>query len=977
MTATVINFDVTDDKQTFAEPALTYDVLREMSEHITSSSGACSTPEPLPAKPEFYRFTNPGDELTQQMLPITESGRLLKQYIESEGFGAHHIEIYDKWINNTAYVNIYSRELRFPDGRVVTFENLRILPPRYTRDGREVDLTPQMAREQEVTYGSDWHVDLVLRQGDRNGDELDRRRNVCIGTIPVMLKSQYCILRNKSPRELTLLGEDPDDPGGYFIVDGVEKVVLLQEQLATNKIFLMQINSKGTVVARMTANTIRGTALIELALDKKTNSIIKIRFPSMRTKQGENYKSVNVLRIFRILGISTPEEMQSRLALFMKPEHVEGSMLKLTRNILNLLMFPNDIDTMAAKMEKGNLSPEDKAAEVRRVFDTDLFPHLNELPGPDGETEEERENRIITAKVYLLEIMVARFLEYQAGYRKLDDRDSWSNKRTEGAGRMMEQLLRTAWRRALGGVQALIELNQVRELGGVYENIRYSTITDTFHDSFITNKWGVKGTNMKENVSQTLIRDSVVATFAHINTIDVGISRTDRQTQIREIQDSQFGLVDPITTPEGENSGLLKNLGVTAKVTPERNDRAIIRLLVGDPDRGWPQRAFYDPEARFQYPDKIMVNGKFLGWCNGPEVKDLLVTLRRNNDTVPLDMSVIYEDGWVYVDISPSRLVYPLLIVNPDQTLAIDTLGLRNAPNHQLVSCGAMEYMSAWEQEYIKLAPSEEWIRRRLEQIEDANRTYRQAQNYLERIDAGETVITTVNGEEQAMTRKEAQKRVDDALEHQQKMTNSRPYTHCMIDPSCMLGIAAALIIWANHNQAPRNTYQAAMSKQALGIYHANHANRFDGKIKVLSFPERPMVETDLYSSIGLDDRGPGENALVAFMALPDTEEDAFVFKKEFIERGGHRIVKYLTYKAVIRHTGGVIETLGMPAIRPGENPDRYRYIQNTGVRTPENGLPLLGAPLRQGDCVIGIIQVVAQTNEIRNNSTLDRKSVV
>jgi len=837
-------------------------------------------PEPLKVIEEPLDETN---EHLPGALVLSPSGQLLKQYITWEGFGDHHIEVYDNWIFRSAYNNVYGRMLQFKDGRVVCFENLKVLQPRYTRDGKVLPLTPKLAREQGVTYGCDWHVDVVLRRESCTGEELDRRTGVCIGTVPVMLKSRNCLLHGKSPRELSLLGEDPKDPGGYFIVDGVEKVVLLQEQLAVNKIFLMNMDSKGSTVARMTANTVRGTALIELALDKKTRSVMKIRLPAMRgAKQGEKYKSLNVLRIFRIFGMADPTEIQNVIALFMKPEHIKKSMLKLTRNLVDFMMFPDDIEIMAAKMDKSKLSYEEKRADVRRVLDTDLFPHLNNLPGPDNETIGDREVRIAKSKVYLLAIMIARFLEHLAGFRPLDDRDSWSNKRVEGAGRMMEQLFRNAWRKTLGIVQAAIENGAIKDLGGVVEKIRYSVITDTFHDSFITSNWGVKGTQMKNNVAQTLVRDSVVATFAHINTVDVGISRTDRQPSLRLVQNSQWGFIDPASTPEGENAGILKNLSITAKVSLERGDSEIIRLLIGDPAKGIAPRVSMDLAVREQWPDKMIVNGKFLGWCSAEETRTYLVGLRRTN-ALPFDMSVIKEDDWLYVDIGPSRLVRPLLIVDADQQLAIDRLGLRGAANHTLLSNGAMEYMSSWEQEYIKIATSVEVIAQRLRMIEDANERYRVAVAQLQQVQRGAKIVIDVDGEKVDMNVDEAQNRVTAATEGLDKVAKNRPYTHCELDPQAILGIAAALIPWPNHNQAPRNTYQVSMGKQALGVYHSNHLNRMgDGKTKILAFPNRPIVETEMYDIIGLDERGPGENVTIAFMAYPFTEEDSFVFKKYY-----------------------------------------------------------------------------------------------
>jgi len=956
-----------DDGETIIEPGFVDP--RDFQRFITE------TISPLHEAEEIIDEINPDLNGT---LTLSPSGELLKRYIMSEGFGDHHIEVYDNWIFRSAYNNVYGRNLVFPDNRTVCFENLKILQPRYTRDGKVLPLTPKLAREQGVTYGGDWHVDIVLRKGSCKGEEIDRRAGVCMGTVPTMLKSRNCILHGKTPHELALLGEDPKDPGGYLIVDGTEKVVQLQEQLAVNRIFLMNMDTKGSTVARMTANTVRGTALIELALDKKTRSVIKIRFPSMRgvkkegSKKAEKPKSINVLRVFRLFGMTDQTQIQGLISLFIEPENVKKSMFKLTRNIVDFMAMTDDIEIMAAKMGKSKTTPEEKIADAKRVLDTDLFPHLSNLPGPDNETVEQRDTRIATAKAYLLAIMVARFLEHLAGFRPLDDRDSWSNKPVEGAGRMMEQLFRNAWRKTLGIVQASIETGAIKDLGGVVEKMHYSIITDTFHDSFISSNWGVKGTQMKNNVAQTLVRDSVVATFAHINTIDVGISRTDRQQLLRMIQNTQWGFICPASTPEGENSGLLKNLALTAKVSLERSDEDIIRLLIGDTGKGIPPRVSLDVGVRAQWPDNLMVNGKFLGWCLANETRDFLVDLRRQG-ALPSDMSVILDGRWLYVDISPSRLVRPLLIVDPDQQLAIDRLGLRDQPNHVLLTSGAMEYMSPWEQEYIKVATSVDVIRKRLERIENANEEYRSAVAELEAVTQGEVIEIEINGQKTNMSIEEARNRLADATEALEKVRKERPYTHCELDSLAILGIAAALIPWPNHNQAPRNTYQVSMGKQALGVYHSNHLNRFDGKTKILAFPNRPIVETEMYSVIGLDERGPGETPNIAFMTFPYTEEDSFVVKKEFLDNGGFRMYKYLTYKTIVKHSGDVTEELTKPEPRPGEPEGRYKYIQMYEKGNPNNGLPKIGAPLRQGDCVIGKMQHVPVTGELRNESVILR----
>ena len=169
----------------------------------------------------------------------------------------------------------------------------------------------------------------------------------------------------------------------------------------------------------------------------KTNDIIKMRFPSMRTKKGEKYKNLNVLRIYRILAnieinrlrrlgreneqndltrLANPDNIQETIARFIKPQipgspnYAKKSLLKLTRNLVDFTILPNDYAVLAKKMEKSTITDQ----EILDIFETDLFPHLNNLQGPDNESQEDRNIRITMAKVNLLSIMTARFLRLRA-----------------------------------------------------------------------------------------------------------------------------------------------------------------------------------------------------------------------------------------------------------------------------------------------------------------------------------------------------------------------------------------------------------------------------------------------------------------------------------------------------------------------------------------------------------------------------------
>ena len=202
--------------------------------------------------------------------------------------------------------------------------------------------------------------------------------------------------------------------------------------------------------------------------------------------------------------------------------------------------------------------------------------------------------------------------------------------------------------------------------------------------------------------------------------------------------------------------------------------------------------------------------------------------------------------------------------------------------------------------------------------------------------------------------------------EYQKMMEKNKPYTHCELDPKATFGVAASLIHYANHNQAPRNTFQTGMCKQALGIYHSNYMNRYDGLVKILPVTGRPVVETEMSQVIGLDTRSPGMNVATLFSAHPFTEEDAFIFKKEALDSGAFRICKFLTFRTTVNL---VDDKLGKPKV-DGSQASRYKFIYQGAEGNPMNGLPMIGAHLKQSDCVIAKMTLNSDTRQLTNAST-------
>jgi len=922
-------------------------------------------------------------------LKSSESGKLLKQIASNEGVGDHHIQIFDNWVECLIQKYIYSKELTFDDGSKIVSRNVRIEAPMYNRGTEKYPLTPKMAREQGVTYGIDLYIDMI-KLDEEETEQLNQsyiRKNVFVASIPIMLKSKYCILRGRSKSDLVRFGEDPNDPGGYFIVEGSEKIVLGQEQLITDKILLMDTN--GYVSSKLTANTGGGTMVMEISENANNNNVIEMIIPGMKPPKTNEPKSLNVLRIFRLFAqfeqerinnldedleeepdeISTldnSEDIKRYIERFIKDDENirKKSILKLNRTLMDFNLLTDDRQIISKNMDRKDELVSD--GEIKKIFSTNIYPHLNNLPAMNGESPVEHQLRITRAKLDLLSIMIARLLEHLAGFRDLDDRDSWANKRIEGAGRLMETLFRLSWKKTLeiaqGHIKNVPRKDDLDKFQFIVTHISQSTLVScTFRDSFISGKWGMKGTNLKDAIAQPLNRDGEVATLAHINAIDVAISRTDTHYILRLVQMNQFGFISAFFTPEGKGCGLLKNSCILLKLTVGRDDTTIIRFLIGDKEMGWPTRIAltYDESVENGWNDKIIVGAKFIGWCDGEQIKNQLIERRRSGQFY-YDMSVIKQDDYVYVDVSPSRPIRPMLLVNPksqdrnhlkdEPFLMIDLKNMRNASNYELIVEGCMEYISPWEQEYIKLAMSPDRNNQRWEAITKADKALKKEKMLYSKVDESEDK-KALSEEGVEVDIKEAKDRVDQALEIYNKAINTKLFTHCEIDPLDLCDIAASLIPWPDHNQAPRNTYQVSMGKQALGTYHSNHINRMnDGNTKTLAFPQRPIVETDMYGVIGLDMNGPGENVIQQFLSVPYTEEDSFVMKREFFDNAGLRMYKYITYKMIINNSNdNWDEQLTKPKLeeKDKEHIHKYRYMS-------DNGLPMIGAPMKEGDYIIG-----------------------
>jgi DNA-directed RNA polymerase II subunit RPB2 len=897
---------------------------------------------PIVKKTEALEFTNP--EIPGE-IKIDKQGNLLKTWFEYESTLGSLVETFDNWIVNMFPQQLGSRKILIPQGEV-TVTNPMFFPPRISVSNNLWEpMTPRMARDNGYTYASEVYVDLVLNKGSPQEEKISQ---VFFGKVPVMLGSVLCHLRGKTEKERLELGECMSDPFGYFIIKGTEQVILIQEKLRVNRFLLYNASSKGDVVCKMTSNTILGSSNVVLVKNKHTEALeVHLAFMGRASDSKSNKvgNTVSVFQIYRMLGVKDPNQMLRMVSLFTKKEYIKKIWVQLQPTFVRLSQIGDDIEYIAKLKGMGDMDYGIKRSNIMTALQNELFSHI-----PSTNIEQ---------KLYMLSIMVARMAEYLIGVRKLDDRDNWGNKRLESAGRSLEQLFGNIWREVVTRAQTSIDDKGLQGLQSVRRELDPAFIIDNFVSSFTANNWGVQGSYMpKENITEILKRDSTAAVYAHLTKINTPTGRKGKQLKIRLVQMSQLGFVCMVETPEGAQCGIVKNSAITNYISIERGEDVILERI----------RGYISKMPTEQLSTPLILNGKFMGWCEGVGLRTFCVNLRRKK-ILHKDTSVVLAyDGFLYIYSDSSRVTRPLLIIDPTNNKpVIENKKLWNADINTLMEEGALEYIDAFEQEYIQLAPTLDDIARREAALEEATRNHQEAVERLAELEAqakDPNRNTSEYAEEELRNSiSSAQESVSQAAEVLKEMQAVSPYTHTELDPTAILGISASLIPLANHNAGPRNTYECSMGRQALGAYHARHTTRFDTTMKCLAYPTRPMFETQMNQIIGLNDVPAGDTVIVAIATYTGyNQEDAIIMKKSSIDRGLFRQVKYKTHKTVQRRTRDTVEEFGRPEIRPNEKPERYAAID-------ERGIPRLGSFVREGDCVIGKTRRNLRTGKVDNAS--------
>ncbi len=400
-------------------------------------------------------------------------------------------------------------------------------------DGSTRQIFPNEARIRNLTYAAPIYIEATSIQ---NGVE-EKTENVHIGNLPVMVGSSICSTYGLSKKELIEKGEDPDDPGGYFIVNGTERVLVLVEEIASNKpIFEKQ--EDGSISVRL--NSERSGFKQRHVFERKPDGEITISFA--------NIKKLSVITIMKALGLETDKEICDRIS--QNPRILNELYINLYQS--TVLTAEEAIENIGKKLR---LSEDYRTERVNQILDKYLLPHIGQ------ETSDRREKADMIAKI------VRNIIKLSLGMIPEDDIDHYGNKRLLMSGELLGQLFRSILLGRWGLIakmnynyQKIVKRGKTPSIQGIIEA---NAVTKQIVSSLATGNW-IGG---RSGVSQRLDRSSYIKTVSHLRSIVSPLTSTQEHFKARQIHPTEWGRLCPAETPEGSSIGLRKHLSMMVEIT--------------------------------------------------------------------------------------------------------------------------------------------------------------------------------------------------------------------------------------------------------------------------------------------------------------------------------------------------------------------------------------------------------------------------
>lgn len=745
------------------------------------------------------------------------------------------------------------------------FENTSLRKPTiFENNGAILPMMPNDARLRNLTYASPLFVDVRVTttfiDHTKGGERTSRVRlfpNVHLGKIPVMVGSKYCLLHDQKHLHPSTLGECAEDLGGYFIVQGGERVIISQERMSENRPFVFRNNRNPTKEMEVIEvksigpdnDQVPKNNAVKIMYHPKNQQILLLKATMPRIKT-----EIPLWILFRALGVQNDKDIRD-LILGPDGDNTYDAIIDESTMESSSISTKEAAQAWLAQHIHSWSSKSQRPLVIQDILNLELFPHIGLVESASY------------AKACFLAHMTRKLLWVTSARITNDDRDSYPNKRVDMPGFLLANLFRTyfatkmlkdiraslakeihggSWR-ASGNWEEIVNISNISKI------IKSTIVEVGLKTSLATGNFGSAkaGGPTKIGVSQVLNRLNYISGISHLRRISTPIEKTGKLIPPRKLHNTQWGYICPSETPEGHSVGVVKNMSSTSLVSIYSNPRCVRDYLL---NLGTLKDLLSSTIHEKHKSTRMFLNGAWIGTVSPDDTNRTVKMLRnaKRSGQIHIHTGIIWKPSLreVWITTEAGRMLRPLFYAPTLKEIGTDKTGKLLAE---------INAMTTWESLLLWQSPSENYL--------------------IEYIDPGETEGAYI------------------AMQYE-KVLEDDSFTHVEIHPSTILGTLASNIPFPDHNQSPRNSYQSAMGKQAMGMYALNFQERFDAMAHMLCYPQVPFVSPFMSKFYGSQTMPSGQNIIVAIMTYTGyNQEDSIMINRASLERGLFRSVFFRTYK--------------------------------------------------------------------------------
>jgi len=750
---------------------------------------------------------------------------------------------------------------------------------------------PNDARLRNMTYGVTIHydidVDFVFYNGEQKIQETKTYEKIYLGRFPIMLHSNLCILRGLATEARFNMGECRNDYGGYFIISGKEKVIVSQEKFGDNMLYvrkykedeLYSYSCEVHSVSEDSSKPIRYTSAKIVAPDALyTNNQIVIDIPNVK-------KPIPLFILMRALGVVSDKSIIEYCFLDLK---TNSNMIDL---FIPSIHDANNIFTQQIALEFiAKFTKRQTISAVQDILMNYFLPHIGE------------DNYL--NKAYFIGFMVNKLLRVFMGKEAPTDRDNFKFKRIETSGTLIYDLFREYYLIQKRNIFLKIDKEYYYHAGkyrtsfvsliedNIKEFFKERIVEDGFKKGFKGN-WGADANTKRLGLVQDLNRLSWFTHISHLRKISLPLDPTAKIVGPHLLHSTQWGLIDPVDTPDGGNIGLHKHMSISTAITNGFSSYPIIKWIRANTSLKLLTEC--SPTAIAQ-SSKVFVNGNWIGVLDNPIQTINNLKLFRRNGIIPVytSISFSYESNIIYIYTDGGRLTRPIFY--RDQTISSDGLVYYNKLSYE--HGNIKEIIKSRKYNWTQIISgfekkNDEFYNVRNNILYDVNFLYpgydtlEQIFEFLER---NRSIIDYID------TSEEESAFISNTPTN---LKENKYYTHCEIEPSLIFGVMGNSIIYPETNQFPRDCFSCGQSRQAVSVYHSNSQMRMDKMGVILNYGQTPLVKSRYLDYINHEEQPYGVNAIVAIMSYTGYNvEDAILINEGSVKRGIFRTTYYTTYEA-------------------------------------------------------------------------------